>query len=109
MINIGGYEKNGYNASLGASRKERPGNHGKPEKKGDVKEKNTDRAEFSSYMADEAKAAAEAYYLNQVAEETPDVRQDLVAAIKEKIKDPNYLNQAVIASTADRILASYGL
>ena len=28
MINIGGYEKNGYNASLGASRKERPGNHG---------------------------------------------------------------------------------
>ena len=60
-------------------------------------------------VSDEAKAASEAYYLNQVAEETPDVRQDLVAAIKEKIKDPNYLNEAVIASTADRILASYGL
>ena len=60
-------------------------------------------------ISDEAKAAAEAYYLNQVADETPDIRQDLVAAIKEKIKDPNYLNQAVIASTADRILASYGL
>ncbi|WP_296326035.1 flagellar biosynthesis anti-sigma factor FlgM [Treponema sp. UBA3813] len=60
-------------------------------------------------VSDEAKAAAEAYYLNQVAAETPDIRQDLVAAIKEKIKDPNYLNQAVIASTADRILASYGL
>jgi negative regulator of flagellin synthesis FlgM len=60
-------------------------------------------------VSDEAKAAAEAYYLNQVADETPDVRQDLVAAIKEKIKDPNYLNQAVISSTADRILASYGL
>ncbi|MBR1535698.1 MAG: flagellar biosynthesis anti-sigma factor FlgM [Treponema sp.] len=60
-------------------------------------------------VSDEAKAAAEAYYLNQVAAETPDIRQDLVAAIKEKIKDPNYLNQAVVASTADRILASYGL
>lgn len=60
-------------------------------------------------VSDEAKAASEAYYLNQVAEETPDVRSDLVASIKEKIKDPNYLNQAVIASTADRILESFGL
>jgi negative regulator of flagellin synthesis FlgM len=70
---------------------------------------NTYSTAYSVSVSDEAKAAAEAYYLNQVAEETPDVRQDLVAAIKEKIKDPNYLNQAVIASTADRILASYGL
>lgn len=64
-----------------------------------------DSVEFS----DEAKKASEAYYLNQIAEETPDVRQDLVASIKEKIKDPNYLNQAVIASAADRILESFGL
>ncbi|MBQ0051127.1 MAG: flagellar biosynthesis anti-sigma factor FlgM [Treponema sp.] len=60
-------------------------------------------------VSDEAKAASEAYFLNQVAEETPDVRSDLIASIKEKIKDPNYLNQAVISSTADRLLASYGL
>lgn len=59
-------------------------------------------------VSDEAMSAAEAYYLNQVAEETPDVRQDLVASIKEKIKDPNYLNQAVISSAADRILTSFG-
>ena len=59
-------------------------------------------------VSDEAKAASEAYFLNQVAEETPDVRSDLVASIKEKIKDPNYLNQAVIGSTADKILASFG-
>lgn len=60
-------------------------------------------------VSDEAKAAAEAYYMNQVAEETPDVRSDLVAAIKEKIKDPNYLNPAVINATAERIMTSYGL
>jgi negative regulator of flagellin synthesis FlgM len=47
--------------------------------------------------------------LNQVAKETPDVREDLVASIKEKIKDPNYLNPARIALTADRIMAAYGL
>ncbi len=57
----------------------------------------------------EAKEAAEAYFLSQVAEETPDVRADLVASVKEKIKDPNYLNSVVIGSTADRILDSFGL
>lgn len=59
-------------------------------------------------VSEEAKEAAKAYFLNQVADETPDVRSDLVAAVKEKIKDPNYLNSAVIGSTADRILESFG-
>ncbi len=59
-------------------------------------------------VSDEAKEAARAYFLSHVAEETPDVRSDLVAAVKEKIKDPNYLNSAVIGSAADRILDSWG-
>ena len=59
-------------------------------------------------VSDEAKEAAKAYFLNQVADETPDVRSDLVASVKEKIKDPNYLNSAVIGSAADRILDSWG-
>jgi negative regulator of flagellin synthesis FlgM len=60
-------------------------------------------------ISNEAREMAEVYYMNEVAAETPDVRSDLVAQIKEKIKDPSYLNQAVISSTADRILDSYGL
>lgn len=59
-------------------------------------------------VSDEAKEAARAYFLNQVAEETPDVRSDLVASVKEKIKDPNYLNSVTIGSAADRILDSWG-
>lgn len=59
-------------------------------------------------VSDEAKAAADAYYLNQVADETPDIRSELVEQVKEKIKDPNYLNDATIAMTAERILAAYG-
>ena len=59
-------------------------------------------------VSDEAMEAAQAYYLQQVADETPDVRSDLVAQIKEKIKDPNYLNPERLSATADRILASYG-
>ena len=65
-------------------------------------------ARDSISVSDEAKEAAKAYFLSQVAEETPDVRSDLVAAVKEKIKDPNYLNSAVIGSTADRLLDAWG-
>ena len=54
-------------------------------------------------------SAAEAYYLDQVAEETPDVRSDLIASIKEKIKDPNYLNPERIASAADGLMMAWGL
>ena len=59
-------------------------------------------------VSDEAKALSDAYYLNKVAEETPDVRSELVEQIKLKIQDPDYLNEATIAATADRILSAYG-
>ncbi len=57
----------------------------------------------------EARELAQEMYLQEVADSTPDVRSDLVAQIKEKIKDPNYINNAILASTADRIMMSYGL
>ena len=60
-------------------------------------------------VSDEARKLSDAYYLNQVAEETPDVRTDLVEQIRQKIQDPNYLNDATIAATADKILSAFGL
>jgi negative regulator of flagellin synthesis FlgM len=58
-------------------------------------------------ISDEAKEMAEVYFMSEVAKETPDVRTDLIEQIKEKIKDPNYLNAAVIESTAnDNLVAS---
>ena len=60
-------------------------------------------------VSDEAKAMAEAMFMNKVTEETPDVRSELVEQIKLKIQDPNYLNEATIAATADQILSAYGL
>ena len=60
-------------------------------------------------VSDEAKAMADAYYLNKVADETPDVRADLVEQIKQKIQDPIYLNEATISATADRIMTSFGI
>lgn len=60
-------------------------------------------------VSDEAKKMAEAYYLDEVAAETPNVRSELIAQIKEKIKDPSYLSAEVINSTAERIMTSYGI
>lgn len=57
----------------------------------------------------EAREMAEAYFLNEVAAQTPDVRSDLVAQIKERIKNPDYINSAVVSSVADRFLDSIGL
>ena len=60
-------------------------------------------------VSKEAVEMAEAYYLEKVANETPDVRADRVAEVKEKLKDPNYLNDAVIKSAADKFLSALGI
>lgn len=57
----------------------------------------------------EAEKMAEVYYMDKVAKETPDVRADRIAEIKEKIKDPNYLNDTVIKSAADKFLSAIGI
>ena len=71
-------------------------------------EKVSSRADSVS-ISKEAKEMADAYYLKQVAAETPDVRADRIAEIKAKIQDPNYLNSAVIASAADHLMESFGI
>ena len=70
---------------------------------------NSQRTSDEISVSEEAKAAAEAMYLKQVSDETPDIRQDLVEEIKLKIQDPNFFSDATIAATADRILSAYGL
>jgi negative regulator of flagellin synthesis FlgM len=52
---------------------------------------------------------AEMYYMDKIAQETPDVRADRVAEVKEKIKDPNYLSDSVIKSAAENFLSALGI
>ena len=68
-----------------------------------------DRDYDSISVSAEAKEMAEIYYMDKVAKETPDVRADRVAEVKEKLKDPNYLNDAVIKSAADKFLSALGI
>ena len=60
-------------------------------------------------ISKEAVEMAEAYYLDKVASETPDVRADRIAEVKAKLKDPNYLSDAVIQSAAEKFMTSIGL
>ncbi|MCQ2594692.1 MAG: flagellar biosynthesis anti-sigma factor FlgM [Treponemataceae bacterium] len=60
-------------------------------------------------VSDEARELAEAYYAAEVAAVTPDVRADRVAEVKEKMKNPAYINQAVINVVAERIMDAYGI
>lgn len=77
----------------------------KTERTSNIKSSNSDSISVSK----EAEKMAESYYLDKVAQETPDVRADRVAEVKAKIKDPSYLSNAVIQSAAEGIMASFGL
>ncbi|MBE6350101.1 MAG: flagellar biosynthesis anti-sigma factor FlgM [Spirochaetaceae bacterium] len=66
-------------------------------------------AEDTVSVSQEARELAEAYYLQEVAASTPDVRSELVARLQEQIKDPAFLSPERIAAAADRFLDSVGL
>ncbi|MBN2618849.1 MAG: flagellar biosynthesis anti-sigma factor FlgM [Spirochaetales bacterium] len=44
-----------------------------------------------------------------IARNTPDIREDKVAEIKAKLKDPNYINSTVINSVAEKIMEDFGI
>jgi len=60
-------------------------------------------------VSKEAIEKAEAYYLDKVAAETPNVRADRIAEVKAKIKDPSYLSDEVILSTAEKVMSGFGI
>ena len=60
-------------------------------------------------VSKEAVEKAEAYYLDTVAAETPNVRADRIAEVKAKIKDPSYLSDEVILSAAEKVMSGFGI
>ncbi|MGL1893111.1 MAG: flagellar biosynthesis anti-sigma factor FlgM [Spirochaetaceae bacterium] len=44
-----------------------------------------------------------------VANNAPDIREDRVAEVKAKLADPNYINDTVINSVAEKIMEDFGL
>ena len=60
-------------------------------------------------ISKEARDAAEIRFLKEVADATPDVRMDKVEAFKAKLNDPNYINDTLLAETADKFMEALGI
>lgn len=60
-------------------------------------------------LSSEAKELSEVYSAMEAANSAPDVRADKVAAVMEKMKDPNYINDSVVDLVADRLMDVFGV
>lgn len=55
-------------------------------------------------VSSEALSKAELYKAREIVQSAPDIRADRVAEVKQKLEDPNYINQTVLGSVADRLV-----
>ncbi len=55
-------------------------------------------------VSDEAKSMGELYKATESVKQAPDVRQDRINEVKEKLKDPSYINDKVLESVADSVM-----
>jgi negative regulator of flagellin synthesis FlgM len=60
-------------------------------------------------LSPEAREKAEVYQVVELIKSTPDLDDAQIAALREKINDPAYLNERTISATADRIMNVFGL
>lgn len=60
-------------------------------------------------VSSEARKKAELFRLNEHVRNADDVRMDRVEEVRRKLQDPDYINDQVIGSVADKIMESFGL
>ena len=60
-------------------------------------------------LSPEAKEKAEVYQVVELIKSAPDLDDLKIAALREKINDPAYINERIISGTADRIMDAFGL
>jgi negative regulator of flagellin synthesis FlgM len=70
----------------------------------ELKEK-TDSIDVSS----EAKKSAELLQTMETVKLAPDVREDRIAEVKARLQDPNYINDTVVDSVADKLMDLFGI
>jgi negative regulator of flagellin synthesis FlgM len=67
-----------------------------------------DKADTIS-LSPEAKEKAEVYQVVELIKSAPELDDVQIAALRDKINDPAYLNERTISATADRIMNAFGL
>jgi len=60
-------------------------------------------------VSSEAKEKAELYQVVELIKSVPTLDDAQIAALREKINNPAYLNEVTISATADRIMDAFGL
>ena len=60
-------------------------------------------------LSPEAREKAEVYQVVELIKSAPDLDDVQIAALRERINDPAYLNERTISATADRIIDAFGL
>ncbi|MFQ3620740.1 MAG: flagellar biosynthesis anti-sigma factor FlgM [Spirochaetales bacterium] len=78
-------------------------------KTGKVSKADTTLGKDSIDVSEEAKQKAEIFKALENLRSVPDVREDRIAEVKKKLEDPNYLNEKVIETVADRIMDLFKL
>jgi negative regulator of flagellin synthesis FlgM len=82
-----------------------------------TKYKNASKASRAAYVpgkdsidvSEEAKAKAELLRVRELAQNSPDIREDRVAEAKKRLEDPDYINDSVKSLVADRIMDMFGI
>lgn len=57
----------------------------------------------------EAVEKAELYRAMELVSAAEDVRAERIAELKQKIRDPSYINDVIIRATADKLIGAFGL
>lgn len=60
-------------------------------------------------VSEEAKNLGELYKASENVKQSPDIRYDRVAEVKEKLKDPSYLSEKIVEATAEKIMDAFGI
>ncbi len=59
-------------------------------------------------VSEEARLKGELYNATETVRSTSDVRADRVEEVKNKLEDPNYINDVVLNTVAERIIDLFG-
>jgi negative regulator of flagellin synthesis FlgM len=78
----------------------------KPGRSDHVKE--SENSDFIS-VSRAALEKAELYRAMELVSAAPDVRADRIAELRQKINDPDYVNERIINATAEKIMDAFGL
>jgi len=81
----------------------------KPTKTNKVQKAQTQSSTDSIKVSKSAISKSELIKAASVANNAPDIRADRVAEVKAKLEDPNYINDTVINSVAEKIMEDFGL